>query len=94
MLDKYVCLMTVQAGRLNISIFTRYLNLTTLFAKGMIAPDGIQWDRTSKALYGSGDVIVRGDQAYVTNFDAAFGVPTMVNTKPDAPSTISVFNLK
>ena len=105
------------------------LKTTTLFAKGMIAPDGIQWDQTSKALYatdlfanavyridlngeltllakngdtdgangeidGPGEVIIRGNRAYVTNFDAAFGVPTMVNTKPDAPSTISVFNLK
>ena len=102
---------------------------TTLFAKGMIAPDGIQWDHISKALYatdlfanavyridlngeltllakngdtdgangeidGPGEVIIRGNKAYVTNFDAAFGVPKMVNTKPDAPSTISVFKLK
>ena len=41
-----------------------------------------------------GEVIVRGGIAYVTNFDAAFGASTMVNTKPDAPFTISVVPIK
>lgn len=98
---------------------------TTLFAKGLIAGDGIQWNKRTNSLYttdlfdnavysidmkgektllakngntdgknneldGPGEVIVRGKSAYVTNFDAAFGAPNMVNTKPDAPITISV----
>jgi len=101
---------------------------TSLFVKGLVAPDGIQWDKTSKALYttdlftnsvyridltgkltllaqngdtdgangeldGPGEVIVRDGEAIVNNFDAAFGVPSMVNTKPDAPVTISVIKL-
>lgn len=99
-----------------------------LFAQGMIANDGIQWNANSRALYitdlfdnavyridlngeltllakngdttgengeldGPGEVIVRGKRAYVNNFDAAFGTPTMVNTTPDAPVTISVIEL-
>ena len=99
-----------------------------LFAQGMIANDGIQWNANSRALYitdlfdnavyridlngeltllakngdttgengeldGPGEVIVRGKRAYINNFDAAFGVPTMVNTTPDAPVTISVIEL-
>lgn len=102
---------------------------TSLFASGLVAGDGIQWNDRTNALYttdlfdnavyridmkgnktllakngdtdGSnnlldapGEVIVRGHKAYVTNFDAAFGAPTMVNTKPDAPITISVLGVK
>lgn len=102
---------------------------TTLFNKGLVASDGIQWNAPSNALYitdlfdnavyridmngqarlltkngntdGSnnmldapGEVIVRGGIAYVANFDAAFGTPTMVNTKPDSPFTISVLPIK
>lgn len=101
---------------------------TTLFTQGLVAPDGIQWDKNTNALYttdlfanavyritmqgelellakngdtdgangeldGPGEVIVRGNRAIVNNFDAAFGVPTMVNTKPDAPVTLSWIRL-
>ena len=100
-----------------------------LFADGMIANDGMHWDKNSQSLYitdlfdnavysiglngkltllakngdtdgangeldAPGEVIVRGKQAYVNNFDAAFGTPTMVNKKPDAPVTISIIQLK
>ncbi|MEM9101977.1 MAG: hypothetical protein AAGB12_06620 [Pseudomonadota bacterium] len=99
-----------------------------LFAKGMIANDGMHWDKRTQSLYitdlfdnavysitldgkltllakngdttgangeldAPGEVIVRGNQAYVNNFDAAFGAPTMVNTKADAPVTISVIDI-
>ena len=98
---------------------------TILFASGLIASDGIQYDRKTNALYttdlfdnalykvdmdgkatlltrngntdgrnnlldGPGEAIVRGDKIYITNFDAAFGAPNMVNTTPDYPMTISV----
>lgn len=102
---------------------------TKLFADGMVANDGMHWDKSSQSLYitdlfdnamysidlngkltllakngdtdgangeldAPGEVIVRGKQAYVNNFDAAFGAPTMVNKKADAPVTISVIELK
>ena len=51
-------------------------------------------DGSNNMLDAPGEVIVRGGIAYVTNFDAAFGASTMVNTKPDAPFTISVVPIK
>ena len=51
-------------------------------------------DGANGELDAPGEIIVRGKQAYVTNFDAAFGVPSMVNTKPDAPITLSVISLE
>ncbi|ASJ95928.1 NHL repeat-containing protein [Shewanella marisflavi] len=101
---------------------------TVLFTKGLVAPDGIQWDSATKAMYitdlftnsvysiqlngeltllaqnddttgvgglldAPGEAIVRGKEVFVNNFDAAFNVPSMVNTTPDAPVTISVFSL-
>ncbi len=40
------------------------------------------------------EVIVRGKDVIVMNFDAAFGVPSMVNTIPDKPCTLSTIKLK
>ena len=51
-------------------------------------------DGSNNMLDAPGEVIVSGGIAYVTNFDAAFGASTMVNTKPDAPFTISVVPIK
>ena len=51
-------------------------------------------DGSNNMLDAPGEVIVRGSTAYVSNFDAAFGTSTMVNTKPDAPFTISVLSVK
>lgn len=100
-----------------------------IFAKGMVANDGIHWDSHSQALYitdlfdnalyaigtegaltllakngdttgamgeldAPGEAIVRGSKVYVTNFDAAFGAPNMVNQKPDMPVTLSVIQLE
>lgn len=99
-----------------------------LFTDGMVANDGIHWDKRTQALYitdlfdnavysidldgkltllakngdttgvngeldAPGEVIVRGTQAYVNNFDAAFDSPKMVNSKPDAPVTISLIDI-
>lgn len=51
-------------------------------------------DGADGKLDGPGEVIIRGNEAIVLNFDAAFGAPNMVNTTPDAPYTISVLDLK
>jgi sugar lactone lactonase YvrE len=40
------------------------------------------------------EVIVRGKQVIATNFDAVFDSPKMVNTTADAPSTLSVIDIK
>ena len=50
-------------------------------------------DGANGELDAPGEVIVRGNKAYVNNFDAAFGAPNMVNTTPDMPVTISVIKL-
>ena len=82
---------------------TQSLYITDLFDNALykIALDGTvtlltkNGDTTGSngELDGPGEVIVRGSKAYINNFDAAFGTPTMVNTKPDAPITISVLNI-
>lgn len=51
-------------------------------------------DGADGKLDGPGEVIVRGKQVIVLNFDAAFGAPNMVNTTPDAPYTVSVLELE
>ena len=102
---------------------------SVLFAEGMIATDGMKWDRRTNKLYvadlfanavysvdmegnlaliaqngntdGSNglldapsEVVVRGKDMVVMNFDASFDSPEMTNKQPDKPHTLSVIELK
>lgn len=102
---------------------------TDVFADGLIAIDGIQYDKNSNRLYttdlfanavyaidmngnnillaqnedsnGSNgqldapsEVAVRGNKAYVMNFDAVFDNPNMKNKTVDSLHNISVLELK
>ncbi|WP_109832275.1 NHL repeat-containing protein [Reichenbachiella versicolor] len=102
--------------------------ITTPFAKGMVATDGMKWDARTNKLYitdlfanavysidmngdldllvkngntngddglldAPSEVVIRGNEIIVLNFDATFDVPNMVNKSPDAPYTLSVITL-
>lgn len=101
---------------------------SVLFAKGMIATDGLKWDKRTNKIYiadlfanaiyqidmqgnltllaqngdstgkngeldAPAEVIVRGNQIIVTNFDAVFDSPDMTNKTADKPITLSVITL-
>ncbi len=102
---------------------------TSIFATGMIATDGLKWDKRTNKIYiadlfanaiysidmngklellaqngdtdGSNgeldapaEVIVRGDEIIVTNFDAVFDSAAMTNKTAEKPITLSVIKLK
>lgn len=101
---------------------------STLFAEGMIATDGLKWDKRTNNLYvadlfanaiyqidmkgqltliaqngdttgkngeldAPAEVIIRGNEIIVTNFDAVFDSPEMTNKTADKPITLSVIKL-
>lgn len=102
---------------------------TTVFATGMIATDGLKWDKRTNKIYiadlfanaiysidmngklellaqngdtdgangeldAPAEVIVRGDEIIVTNFDAVFDSSEMTNKTAEKPITLSVIKLK
>jgi len=102
---------------------------TTLFATGMIATDGMKWDKRTNKIYiadlfanaiysidmqgnlellaqngdttgingeldAPAEVIIRGNEVIVTNFDAVFDNPNMVNKTAEKPITLSVIRIK
>lgn len=78
--------------------------IADLFANAIYSIN-MQGQRTLLAINGDSDgrngkldapaeVIVRGNQAIVTNFDAVFPSPDMTNTKADLPITLSVIELE
>lgn len=101
---------------------------TTVFSDGMIATDGMKWDRRTNKIYiadlfanavysidmngrrellvqngntngangeldGPAEVIVRGNEVIVTNFDAVFDSPEMTNKTASRPFTLSVIEI-
>lgn len=102
---------------------------TELFAKGLVATDGLKWDKRTNKIYitdlfanaiysidmqgklellaqngnttglhgeldAPSELIVRGKDIIIMNFDAVFDSPNMVNKKADNPHTLSVIKLK
>ncbi|MEP2058540.1 MAG: hypothetical protein ABJJ05_12080 [Maribacter litoralis] len=83
---------------------TNKFYITDLFANAVYSIDmqgnlqllaqNANTDGADGKLDGPGEVIVRGNQIIVLNFDAAFGAPNMVNKTPDAPYTVSVLEIE